>query len=264
MGWGDVLGGIIDVGGMLGSLFSSNKMSKKMFNLMEDQIDLAERQFAMGEQAFNMDKELRAKILSDTDLFAKYLADTLNALGPAGTSRFSNSQVITEAERRLPMYYNNVDRAVERAASDQAADLIRGGVDRSTYSTQLRRELAGKAAEEYNKAYTRAYEDALAYVSGVKQQEYAGLAAERDRRAGALQEIGTVYGSPLETRLGLLTGTGGRAPSYFQGSTTGFSDAINTTRGLYQGEAQAFGSFLDDFRSNTIPALAEQLKSWFG
>ena len=102
-----------------------------------------------------------------------------------------------EVARRTGEYQSDVDRAAEAVASVNEADLIRAGLDVSTGGTQRRGDIAARLAQEYQNARTRAYDDAMGYISGRSNAMATNVGNIMDRRAAILGETANIGGAEL-------------------------------------------------------------------
>lgn len=136
--------------------------------------------------------------------------------------QISEMDIDTERRRREADYIGDVDRAATLTASINEADLIRGGIDASTPGTARRGEVAARIANEYQDARSRAYSEAVDYISGktaAMNQNIAGLMDQRQQRLAEAQgvaEAGMGYYSQLP---GVASATG--AFNLLSGTPTG-------------------------------------------
>ena len=100
-------------------------------------------------------------------------------------------------------YMGDVDRAADRVASVNEANLIRRGIDESTPRTARRAEVAERIAGEYNQARRRAANDALAYVTGSSKAQSDSIANLMAQRKGILGEAANVAGASIAPLTGL-------------------------------------------------------------
>ena len=81
----------------------------------------------------------------------------------------SQQDITDESNRRLADYQGDVDRAADRVASVNEADLIRRGIDESSPADRRRADITAQIGHEYQNARNRAHTDALSYISGRSQ-----------------------------------------------------------------------------------------------
>lgn len=105
-----------------------------------------------------------------------------------------------EIARRTGEYQSDVDRAAQMVASSGEADLIRAGIDSSTIGTQRRGEIASRLAAEYQNARSKAYNDAVGYISGRSDAMAKNVSDIINRRKAILGETADI-GS---TEMGIL------------------------------------------------------------
>lgn len=111
----------------------------------------------------------------------------------------SEADIASEINRRTQQYQSDVDRAADRVASVNEADLIRSGLDESTPGTARRGEVAARLSQEYQNARQRAYDDALNYITGRQGAMSTNVANILDRRQAMLGETADISGAQLNT-----------------------------------------------------------------
>lgn len=257
---GDVapaLGGIFDVY----SAWSDQAAAAQRANEMQALATaLAQQQAQLGRAQFEIDRNLLDRILQQTGDYRNALIQAQQAMGAYGGSYFDPVELEAETGRRFAIYEDQVNRAIDRVASVEAADRIRSGMDASTLAVDERAAMADQAARAMQDAYARARDEALQYISGVKAQEYLGMDQMAKQRAGALAEIGAVLGTtiPLETQLyggGQAGLSGSSSAAYHVGNLYGsLSDRAS-------GASQALGETLNEFYREHAPRLADWLRS---
>lgn len=84
---------------------------------------------------------------------------------------------------------SNVDRAVDRVASQGEAQLMRSGLGASTAGTQMRADIARRMSVEYDNARQTAMEDALRYITGNNDVTLQAYNARKDARSSRAAEI---------------------------------------------------------------------------
>ena len=135
--------------------------------------------------------------------------------GLRGTQRglqdIPDVQMITDADirgeidRRTTENLSDVDRAATAVASVNEADLIRSGMDASTTGTAKRGDIAARLSQEFSNARSRAYDDALRYISG-KQGVYGNDINQvmKSRQAQLDEEMG-IGRAGIQDMIGLPT-----------------------------------------------------------
>lgn len=171
------------------------------------------QQRAKEEQA--IDLALRDRIMGRTDSLRQTLQAAQAELGDVPEiERLTAGDIDAEIRRRQEAYMSDVDRAADRVASVNEADLMRAGLDRSTTGTARRGEVASRLAQEYQNARQRAYDDALRYISGEQDALTSNLNAIIGRRGAVLEETAGVEGTGIDTMLNL----------------PGYASTVDTTR----------------------------------
>jgi len=149
----------------------------------------AERDAEMG---------IREQILAGADDLQSRLEATASQLGYIPEiEQITPEMIDAEVARRTGEYMSDVDRAAEAVASVNEADLIRAGIDVSTGATQRRGDIAGRLAQEYQNARSRAYDDAMGYISGRSNAMATNVGNIMDRRAAILGETANIGGAEL-------------------------------------------------------------------
>ena len=172
------------------------------------------------------DLRIRQQLLDRVDRLGGTVEAAYNELEYVPRMRQINEMDIdTERRRREADYIGDVDRAATKVASINEADLIRGGLDVSTPGTERRADIAARLAGEYSDARSRAYDEAVDYISGKTSainQNIAGMMDQRQRRLAEAQgvaEVGMGYYSQLP---GVSSATG--AYNLLSGTPTGIMD----------------------------------------
>ena len=111
----------------------------------------------------------------------------------------SASDIDAEIARRTSEYTADVDRAADKVASVNEANLIRGGMDLSTQGTARRGEVAERLAREYANARNRAYDDALKYIGGRQSTLNTSVKNVLDARQQMLAEQAGVLNAGIDT-----------------------------------------------------------------
>lgn len=166
-----------------------------------------ERDFVLGEyqqaraQAAaerEQDLEIRRMILAQTGQLQDALTGTAAELGfVPEIPQITEADIAAEIERRSGQYTADVDRAADRVASVNEADLIRAGVDESTTGTARRADIAARLAQEYQNARQRAYDDALNYISGRSSTLSSNVNDIMQRRSAILGETADIAGAGI-------------------------------------------------------------------
>jgi len=161
------------------------------------------------------------------------------------------ADVDREALRRYSQYQDDVGRAITLAGSIGVADRMDRGLDLSTYDADQRAALAEAGARALQDAYTRAYDESLAYMTGLQDQIL-------QNRASALDEIALALGAtlPFETNLygagrigaGLLHSGLGGAQSLYGIANQNAADAY-----------ESLGDMIEEFREKYLPSLSNLL-----
>jgi hypothetical protein len=147
----------------------------------------------------NRDLAVRDRVTGQIDRLQGTVQAAYDSMGSAPTvERLTRGDIDNEIARRTAQYTSDVDRAADRVASVNEADLIRGGMDRSTTGTASRGEIAGRLADEYQTARARAYDDALKFITGQSQSLTANVNDIMANRGAILSEVGGVAGLGLD------------------------------------------------------------------
>lgn len=112
--------------------------------------------------------------------------------------QLNRADINSEIDRRTGQYQGDVDRAADRVASVNEASLIRGGMDRSTQGNARRGDIAARIASEYQDARSRAYDDALRYITGEQAALTDNVGSIMKRRSGVLDETAKVAGVGID------------------------------------------------------------------
>lgn len=167
-----------------------------------------QREFMMGNfreaqniarEDQNRDLAVRDRITGQIDRLQGTVQAAYDSMGDAPTvERLTKADIDNEIARRTAQYTSDVDRAADRVASINEADLIRGGMDRSTTGTAARGEIAGRLADEYQTARDRAYDDALKFITGQSSAMTSNVNDIMANRGAILSEVGGVGGIGLD------------------------------------------------------------------
>jgi hypothetical protein len=151
---------------------------------------------AREEQRLDLDQ--RDALLGRIDRLTGTVQAAYDSMGQAPTvERLTAGDIDREISRRTDQYVGDVDRAAERVASINEANLIRTGMDRSTPGTQARGEVAARLADEYQTARMRAYDDALKYITGRSGALAGNVNDIMANRGAILGEVSGVAGTGM-------------------------------------------------------------------
>lgn len=155
------------------------------------------QQQAMAER--QRDVAIQDQILTQASALQEQLEGRASELGYVPEiPRLRQSDIDAEINRRSQQYLSDVDRAADRVASVNEAELIRGGIDRSTPATARRGEIAARLSQEYQNARQRAYDDALSYITGRQDTLASNVGNIMDRRQALLGETADIHGQELQ------------------------------------------------------------------
>jgi len=219
----------------------------------------AERDAEMG---------IREQILAGADDLQSRLEATASQLGYIPEiEQITPEMIDAEVARRTGEYMSDVDRAAEAVASVNEADLIRAGIDVSTGATQRRGDIAGRLAQEYQNARSRAYDDAMGYISGRSNAMATNVGNIMDRRAAILGETANIGGAELGIlqnlrQLPSATGAYQMAANIGSGildrnivSANNYSAPIAVTSGLYDA-SNAMTSGMSNYDYNLMNLMS--------
>ena len=150
------------------------------------------------------------------------------------TPEFDPAELEREITRRTTDYQSDVDRAADRVASQNEANLIRSGIDASTAGDSRRGDVASRMASEYKDARNRAYQDALNYISGKQDLMMGDFNADMGRRQAYLQEVMGVEGAGLEEL---------RSMPGYTSEMDAFRMASQTPSGIYSRNISSSGDY---------------------
>ena len=167
-----------------------------------------EREFLMGQYAeardqsyFEREDQMRNRDMIMNQIFGLQgaLRDTQRGLGfVPEVDRISQSDIDAEVNKRTTQYMGDVDRAADRVASVNEADLIRSGLDESSPGIARRSDIAARLANEYSNARMRAQDDALKYITGESNVLTGNIEDIMAQRSRVLGETGNVYGTGID------------------------------------------------------------------
>ncbi|WP_138465358.1 hypothetical protein [Poseidonocella sp. HB161398] len=179
----------------------------------EKSIAQQERDFVLGEYSTARrsmeedrmrDLQLNERILGQTDQLQRSLKRAQVELGSVpDVPTISREELDAEIAGRVERYQSDVDRAATRVASQNEANLIRAGLDASTTGTAKRSDITRRIADEYQSARDRAYDDALAFITGKQGAFLTDYNAQMGHRQNVLNEIGSVASAGLDTLMGM-------------------------------------------------------------
>jgi hypothetical protein len=150
------------------------------------------------------DLGMRDKMLAEIYGLQTSLRDTQDSLGYIPEiPQLNPADIDAEVNRRIGDYTADVDRATDRVASINEANLIRGGIDRSTPATARRADVASRMAQEYRNARNQAYQDAVSYITGRSNATTQNINDIIGRRGVVLGETAAVNGSAIEQLMNL-------------------------------------------------------------
>jgi len=204
----------------------------------------AERDYGMGmfEGAQDIAAREREDIISQRGNIMSAIDELRSGLRgtQAGLQDIPDVQVVTEADfqseidRRTDQNISDVDRAIERVASINEADLIREGMEVSDKATGRRGDIASRLASEYDAARNRAYDEALQYITGRQGVQAGDINQIVQNRGAILGEEGTIAGAGIRDMMSLPT-----APS--ANAAMGFYSAVPS--GSYDRSIASAGNF---------------------
>lgn len=198
-------------------------------------------QLALARQQAGIDNQLRNRILTQTGEMRAAILGALAQMGPSQAALIDPAAVHSEALRRFDRYSDIVDQELDAEFSGLEADRIRAGVDRSTYDLMARGQAASAAAGAKQDAYTKAFDDALAYITGFNKNAL-------DTRAGVLNEIAGAHGASLDIESGLFGRGLGTASNLFQTGGNALAGAAGDAAGVARNAGTDFGQILDFWR----------------
>ncbi|PWC63982.1 hypothetical protein TSH7_09900 [Azospirillum sp. TSH7] len=166
--------------------------------------------YASEQARINQDMELRANLLDMATRYGGTIDEVMAALGQMEDIPDFLSSLQGETASRTAAYQADVDRALERAGSTGAADMIRKGLDRSTLEVERERDLAATGAKAYQDARMRAAQEALALITGQQQSYLANRGARVDDRGRVVREATAGQGASMEAMLKMM---GDRKPT---------------------------------------------------
>lgn len=193
---------------------AAGERDEELSRLYEDRLTAQqEREFMLGQfselkdiaaSERQTDLDLREQIMSQITGLTEALQRTQSDLGYVPQiEQITPEMIDAERRRRESQYVGDVDRAATRVASVNEADLIRSGMDASSPAVARRGEITARIADEYRTARQRAYDDALAYISGKSETMNNNVSAIMNRRGSLLDETAGVYGAGIDQMINL-------------------------------------------------------------
>lgn len=173
-------------------------------------------QFAQSQDALRSDQArdlaLRERITGQINGIQSALRMASTELGDMPTlETLTQEDLDAEIERRSSQYQSDVDRAADRVASVNEANLIRAGIDSSTPGIARRGDITRRIADEYQSARNRAYDEALAFITGRQALNNSNYTTELQGRQDKLSEVLGIESAGLAELMGMpnVTSTAG-------------------------------------------------------
>lgn len=156
--------------------------------------------------------------------------------------RLTQADLDAEIARRQDQYMSDVDRAADRVASTNEANLIRAGIDSATPGNAARADITRQIADQYQSARSRAYDDALKYITGEQDFLMAGHGGEMDRRQAILAERAGIDATGLDALM--------RMPNV-RSMTGAFDMAQAVPSGIYTRNIASAGNYQSPVQMGT-------------
>ena len=167
--------------------FLEDRATKEIERDFMIQQALGAQQTARDERA--QDVALRNQIIAEVQAMQTALDSTAAGLGLVPMiDPVTQAEIDAQTARFTQDYMGDVDRAADRVASVNEANLIRRGIDEAHPGTARRAEVAERISNEYNQARRRAATDALAYVTGSDRAMRDSISGLMNQRKGMLGE----------------------------------------------------------------------------
>lgn len=178
---------------------------KRYYTNQQQRLD--ERDYAMrnyramqdrlvGERQYDI--QGRNKVEGRLDNLYQTMQRTRAGLGDMPSVRqFTEEEIAAEEARRRDLGIKLVDRAADKVASINEANLIRSGIDSGNAGVNKRAEITAQISDLYDRAAMQARDEALKYIGGVQGTLYAGYDKELARRQAMLGEVGGVEGTGI-------------------------------------------------------------------
>lgn len=229
---------------------------KRYYTAQQQRLD--EREFAMrqlqtmqdrmvGERQYDIGN--RNKIEGRINDLYQTLQRTRAGLGDMPTVRqFTEEDFANEEARRRDLGLKLVDRAADKVASINEANLIRSGIDSGSAGVNKRAEITAQISDLYERAAMQARDEALKYITGVQGSLYAGYDKELARRSALLGEVGGVEGTGITQLMQLKDPRSAVDNSYLQ-----------LPSGMYDRSIASAGNFQSPLAVNSAVINAPQL-----
>lgn len=216
----------------LARLLEDREMKGEERNFMIDQYqDLLAT--ARGERADEM--AIRDQIISGAGDLQSQLERAANQMGYIPEIEQVTPEMIQgEIARRADLNTAMVDRAADRVASINEADLIRSGMDVSSTADERRADIAKQLALEYQQAQSSAYDDAMSYITGRSNLQAQNVNNIIGRRGSVLDEIAGIGSTELNALQNLR-----QAPTV----TTAYNMAASIGSGVYDRDIGSAGNY---------------------
>lgn len=164
------------------------------------QLEQLQRSQSLAMEDRNRDLATRAKYDTAVNGYSDAITQTLLQLGALPNQpTLSRDEIAAEESRRRDIYERAIDRAADRASSQNEAALIKSGMDASTTGAMRRAEVASKIAPLYEEAYKRAGDDALKYMVGLRDSMLTDYKTGIERRGIAVKEATSPYEAMLQS-----------------------------------------------------------------
>ena len=233
MSWSTALQIGSSVFGMLSSKRSGDRAAALSERLTDAQVRALDLMTEQGKEQYGIEKGIRSNLLKKIYEYQDTLDQVRADLGKS--SVISDADIAAEQGRRYRQKVDDANRALRLAGSRSQAQLINQGLDNSTMAIESQRALADKGSELYDKAYTSAYDEALAALQARDQ-------AMKASRMGVIDEARTAN----EAGINALGATIGAVnPTAYSGTAQQYGTAATAAGERAAKSAGAFGSALD-------------------
>ena len=234
MSWSTALQIGTSVFGMLSSKKSGDRAAGLSERLTDAQVRALDLMTEQGKEQYGIEKGVRSNLLKRIYEYQDTLDQVRSDLGKAGV--IDDASLAAEQGRRYRQKIDDAEKALKLAGSKTQSQLINQGLDNSTMAIESQRALADKGSELYDKAYTSAYDEALAALQARDQ-------AMKASRMGVIDEARTAN----EAGINALGATIGAVnPTAYSGTAQQYGSAAATASEAAAKSAGAFGSALDD------------------
>lgn len=190
----------------------------------------------------------RGNIMSAIDALRGGLRETQR-----GLQDIPDVEVITEADfqneldRRTQQNISDVDRAAERVASINEADLINRGMEISDQATARRGDIASRLAAEYDAARGRAYDDAVKYITGRQGVRSADINQILRNRGAILGEEASIGGAGIADMMKLpIAPSANAALDFYRAVPSGAYDRSIASANNYRAPIAINSAIFDD------------------